>query len=83
MYEKHAFITLAETLATHEGVTHFAISMRIFGKGDFFKNLKKPRADCRMRTAARLITWFAENWPSDLEWPEGIPRPALNKKDAA
>jgi len=73
--EKNALIKLAEQMSAHEGVTHFAISMRALGKGDFFKNLMKPNGDCRTRTASRLLQWFSDHWPADLEWPEGIPRP--------
>ena len=72
-------ITLATTLAAHDGVTHFAISMRALGKGDFFKNLMAG-GDCRTTTAARVLSWFDENWPADLEWPRDIPRPQPRKK---
>lgn len=75
MVTKTALITLANTLAHHDGVTHYAISMRALKKGDFFKGLMEPDADCRTRTAARLFIWFDANWPSDLEWPRDIPRP--------
>jgi hypothetical protein len=59
MDQRHALITLADTLAAHQGVTHFAISMRSLGKGDFFKNMKEKGADCRTKTAAMLI--FTQN----------------------
>lgn len=83
MDQRHSLITLAETLAAHQGVTHFAISMRAMGKGDFFKRMKEQGADCRTQTAARLMAWFSENWASDLEWPCDIPRPTKSKKEAA
>jgi len=83
MDQRHALITLAETLAAHQGVTHFAISMRALRKGDFFKKMKEKGADCRTQTAAKLMVWFDANWPSDLEWPRDIPRPAKPRKDAA
>jgi hypothetical protein len=82
MEPKQQILTLMEALAAHNGVTHFAISMRAMGKGDFFKNLMKPKADCRTRTAARLLQWFSDHWPSDLEWPRSIPRPAKSKEAA-
>lgn len=82
MEQKHALTTLAETMAAHQGVTHFAISMRALGKGDFFKKLLSG-GDCRTTTAARVLAWFSENWPSDLEWPADIPRPSQRKKEAA
>lgn len=83
MDQRTALITLAETLAAHQGVTHFAISMRALRKGDFFKKLKENGADCRTKTAANLMAWFDATWPSDLEWPRAIPRPSKSKKEAA
>lgn len=82
MDQKNSLITLAETLASHQGVTHFAISMRAMGKGDFFKKLIAG-GDCRTATAARVMTWCDQNWPADLEWPRHIPRPSKSKKEAA
>lgn len=82
MSQKQALLLLADTLAAHQGVTHFAISMRALGKGDFFKNLRRPDAGCHIRTVEKLMTYFAQNWPEDLAWPADIPRPKP-KKEAA
>jgi hypothetical protein len=83
MEQKHPLLRLAELLAAHEGVTHFAISMRVKGKGDFFKRLMAPNADCRTRTASEVLEWFDANWPADLEWPRTVPRPKSPKKKEA
>ncbi|MBN8290557.1 hypothetical protein JI664_01130 [Rhodobacter sp. NTK016B] len=82
MTQRTALTSLAETMAAHAGVTHYAISMRALGKGDFFKKLKAG-GDCRTATAARVLSWFDENWPSDLEWPSDIPRPRKKKEKVA
>lgn len=82
MDQRKALISLVEAVAAHNGVTHFAISMRALGKGDFFKRLMEGR-DCRTSTAERLLAWFSANWPDDLEWPSDIPRPKPNPKEAA
>lgn len=79
MTQRTSVITLAETLATHQGVTHFAISMCVLGKGDFFKNLMAG-GDCRTTTAARVLGWFDANWSADLEWPRSVDRPPSRKK---
>ena len=71
-------IKLVETYAAHAGVTHWAVSMRIFGKGDFFAKLMKG-ADCTTRTEKRAAAWFSDHWPDDLEWPKGIDRPSKTK----
>ncbi|MCW1934090.1 hypothetical protein [Pararhodobacter zhoushanensis] len=79
MTQRTALITLATTMAVHHGVTHYAISMRALAKGDFFSKLIAG-GDCRTATAGRLMAWFDENWPADLEWPCDIPRPQPRKK---
>ncbi len=81
MDTRTALITLADALAAHQSVTHFAISMRALGKGDFFKKLKAG-GDCRTATASRLLAYFSGVWPADLEWPRDIPRPSKSKEAA-
>lgn len=74
--------SLATVLAAHEGVTHWAISMRLFGKGDFFRKLEggsNPRTD----TYEKALAKFSDLWPEDLEWPQSIPRPSTKKESAA
>lgn len=83
MNQRNTLITLATTLAAHRGVTHYAISMRALGKGDFFKRMIERGFDCRTATAERLLAWFDENWDRDLEWPRDIPRPSSKQEDAA
>jgi hypothetical protein len=75
--QRETLIYLAEEMAAHLGVTHYAISMRALGKGDFFKNMIEKGYDCRTRTASKLMSWFSDNWPEELEWPSDIPRPGV------
>jgi len=72
-------LRLAELLSNDGNVTHWAISMRLFGKGDFFRNLQRgsnPRSD----TYEKALGLFSRAWPQDLEWPRDIPRPAPESK---
>ncbi len=66
---------LANTLAEHEGITHWAISARIFGRGDVFSRFDDGK-NCFHTTTTRATEWFAANWPANLDWPEGLERPA-------
>lgn len=82
MDQRTSLIALADALAAHQGVTHFAISMRALGKGDFFRNLKAGR-DCRTTTAERVLAYFDAAWPDgDLAWPTGIHRPSNSRRAA-
>lgn len=70
-----AIVEMAETLASHQGVTHWAISQRIYGRGDVFSRLKDGH-NVFASTLERAHRWFGENWPEDLAWPDEIERPA-------
>lgn len=75
---------LCEAYGQHMGVTHWAISMRILGKGDFFHRLDQRSRTGKIGrmevgTYERVLDWFSDNWPTDLEWPEDIPRPSVAK----
>lgn len=82
MDERTHLLPLAEAWATHDGVTHWAISMRLTGKGDFFHRLASGRT-CRLPTARRVLRKMAANWPADLPWPPGIPRPTCDIEAAS
>lgn len=71
---KNHILTLAARLGAHQGVTHWAISMRLAGKGDFLQRLERG-GDCRTSTYERAMQFFAKTWPADLEWPSDVPRP--------
>ncbi|WP_295080195.1 hypothetical protein [Tabrizicola sp.] len=81
MDQRVKILTLQSQLCEHIGRSHWAISVRIFGKGDFFRRLLNG-ADCRTSTADRAMQWFADNWPDDLAWPKDISRPAKSKRAA-
>ena len=51
--------------------------------GIFRFEAEKSGRGCTVKTAAATVQWFADNWPSDLEWPKGIARPAQSKPGRA
>lgn len=72
-------VDLSERLCAHQGITHWAVSMRLFGKGDFFRRIEngtRPYAD----TVERGMRAISEIWPTDLEWPEHIARPVRQEE---
>lgn len=75
MDQRTELIELAEAFATHAGITHWAVSMRVFRKGDFFAKLMKG-GDCKTQTAVRAKQWFSDQWEDEeIAWPENISRP--------
>jgi hypothetical protein len=74
-------ITLAETYSQHRGLTLATIATYAASDGKFFNGLGVSRS-CTVRKAERVVAWFSDHWPADLEWPADIPRPP-RKSEAA
>ncbi len=72
----------AEAYCAHTGKTLSTVGSYAVRDGKFFLRLGNG-GGCTLRTAKRVIEWFSDNWPTDLEWPREIPRPTPNKKEAA
>lgn len=77
----HNLLALSDALAAHEGVTHWAVSMRIAGKGDFLDRLRHG-GDCGTRTYERVLAKLEANWPADLARPSQIERPKARGRHA-
>lgn len=73
---------LAHALAPHAGLKMSTMGAYSVNDGKFFDRLEQGRS-CTVRTFERVMTWFDQNWPADLEWPRHIPRPSKTKKEAA
>lgn len=67
-------VTLSDAYAGHLGLSHWRVSYLARGDGQFFQRLRSG-AGCTVRTQQKVLTWFADNWPADLDWPSDIPRP--------
>ena len=72
---------LATMYSCHSGLSLATVSTYAANDGKFFRRLDEG-AGCTLKTAERVVEWFAANWPDDLEWPRDVPRPS-KKKDAA
>ena len=75
-------IRLAEQYAAHQALTLATVSTYAGNDGKLFRRMKLEGAGCTLKTAARLMVWFSDHWPSDLEWPRDIPRPPKSKEAA-
>lgn len=75
-------LKLCDTYAAWRGVTHWRVSVLVGCGGGFFARLRSGKG-CTVRTAQRVVEWFSENWPDDLPWPEGVPRPEVKREEAA
>jgi hypothetical protein len=63
-YARHRQIRLA-SLSTYAGC-----------QAQFFVKIARDKpVDFKISTYDRLVQWFSQNWPDDLQWPVGLERP--------
>jgi hypothetical protein len=77
-----ALTSLATTYAAHIERSSFTVANRVGVHPKLFQRLQAG-GGCRVDTYLAVMDWFAENWPSDLEWPEEVPRPTQPKAKPA
>ena len=77
-----SIIGLADLYSGHKNISHWRVSFLVRGDGKFFDRLKCG-GGCTVKTEKKIIQWFSDNWPHDLDWPTDIPRPDPTEKDAA
>ncbi|MDT8856467.1 hypothetical protein RNZ50_15845 [Paracoccaceae bacterium Fryx2] len=74
-------LSVAQAYAHHSGLKLSTVGAYAVNDGKFFVRLLGG-GGCTLKTAARVMAWFSDNWPSDLEWPRDIPRPKPRKEAA-
>lgn len=75
-------LSLASLYAAHRGLKLSTVATYAAKDGKFFKSLSDG-AGCTLSKAARVVDYFDQNWPSDLEWPKAVVRPSQQKRRAA
>ncbi len=76
-------VALAETYASHRSVTLWRVGHQAANRGSFFVDLKGQKRHCQTNTYSRVLQWFSDHWPADLEWPAEIQRPEPRQGEAA
>ncbi|WP_071971953.1 hypothetical protein [Sulfitobacter alexandrii] len=76
--QKDTIIRLADAYVEQTKLKLSTVSSYAANDGKFFRNLKLT-SDVTIGRANRIVQWFSDNWPADLEWPDDIPRPSPNR----
>ncbi|GAB1361998.1 hypothetical protein MASR1M32_12340 [Rhodobacter sp.] len=74
MDPKH-LLTLAKLVCAHTDRGLYTLAARAGVHSRFFKNIEAG-GGCRIDAYSRVLTWFDEHWPADLEWPADVDRPS-------
>lgn len=73
-------LELGQNYAKYRGLTLSTVACYA-GLGRAFDRLSDGHS-VTLRTARRIVQWFSDHWPDDLEWPRNIVRPAAQKEAA-
>lgn len=64
---------LGALYASHRNLALSTVGRLVAGHGSFFQRVSEGRVT--LRRAAQAVQWLSDHWPSDLSWPDDIPRP--------
>ena len=73
MRETH-LVALSQCYADHRRLSLSRVGFLAANDGKFFVRLKAGKT-CTLRTTERVLQWFSDHWPEDLDWPTDTPRP--------
>lgn len=74
-------LTLAKRYAAHKGMKISSLGAYAVNDGKFFARLENG-GSCTLRTAEKVMVYFRDVWPADLEWPNEVARPAAKRRAA-
>ncbi len=69
------FFTIADRYSEATRLAEATLSSKIFNDGKRLTAIRNG-ADVGVRRLEIATTWLSNHWPDDLDWPEGVDRPA-------
>ena len=69
-------IALAEAFGAATQRSEARVATMAAKDGKFFRLVRAGKG-CTVDTYLAIKQWFADNWPAELPWPEGVDRPGV------
>lgn len=82
MNQIQQMLRLIDVFAAARGISTSRVTTIVFNSGAMYQRLSAG-ADITVGRIERAMQWFSDNWPDDLDWPDGIARPARKPAIAA
>lgn len=67
--------TCAEAFAAAKGLEIVTVGRLAANDWRFFERLNDAEKTFTVRTYDRVMSYFSDNWPEGVDWPEAVPRP--------
>lgn len=77
---KQKLLAVADAHHAATGRSHARIATIVTNRSGFFRDIRGG-GECTLGTYEKVMSWFSDNWPTGLEWPDGVDRPEA-KQDA-
>ena len=75
MTHREVLLTLFECYCRRAKLSQARVSTLVFNHGGRIARIRAGR-DFTVGSYERALRWFSDQWPEELSWPEGIPRPS-------
>ena len=75
MTHREVLLTLFECYCQRAKLSQARVSTLVFNHGGRIARIRAGR-DFTVGSYERALRWFSDQWPEELSWPEGIPRPS-------
>lgn len=70
-------LTVADAYCEAKKLSRARVSTLVFNDGKKI-DLIANGADLSTGKFESAMSWFSANWPADVDWPTGIPRPSAS-----
>lgn len=70
-------LSCATAFAKQRKVALSTLGKMSAGDAPFFQRLTDPSKTFTAQKYDDVMLWFSANWPDDIEWPDGVFRPAV------
>lgn len=74
---REQLIAVSDAFGAARGIGRQRVSTIVLNRGSTLDLVAEGRADVTTAIFERSMHWFSDNWPDNLDWPAGVPRPAV------
>lgn len=79
MNMREQILLVADVYAAHRGIGRKRVSTIVMNRGSKLDEIANG-GDLTTGIFERAMSWFSDNWPDGLDWPEGVGRPVASAK---
>lgn len=79
---REQLLSLIDAYAQGRGLAPASVTDKVFGAGHIYRRLRDG-GDVSTGNFERALRWFADHWPPETAWPDGVMRPQIHPESAA